>query len=143
MNPVPFLGLALIASGYAAATDSLDRWFAAQPEPQIAAYSAVQDGPAPSVYDMLNHGAEPYDRPHCAAHATLAASLTADFNEVQVASRTSGSGLVMQIFASEEMGTWTVVHAGADGVSCVVASGTGWMPGATPDMVYADLDAVT
>ena len=140
MNPLPFLGLALIASGYVAATDRLDQSFAADPAAEIAAYPATADGSMPAVYDVLGHGAEPYDRPHCAEHAVLATSLGEDFHENKVASRQGQSGQVMQIFASEEMGTWTVVHAGVDGVSCVVASGTGWSPATSPGMVYDNLD---
>lgn len=135
MNALPFLGLALIASGYAAATDRLDAWFAAQPEAEIVAYDAGGDL---AIYDMLGHGAQPYDQPHCEAHAAMAENLNHDFAEEPVETRVSGDGLTMELWASDLLGTWTVVHKGEDGVSCIVSSGTGWEDGANPDLAFGD-----
>ena len=36
------------------------------------------------------------------------------------------SGRVVEVFASEASGTWTVVATDPRGVTCLIASGTGW-----------------
>lgn len=46
----------------------------------------------------------------------------------------SGGGLqnaesVFEVWLSEEKGTWTILMTRADGVSCIMASGTNWREG--------------
>ena len=137
MHLFPMLGLGLIATGYLAATDRMEARFAAMPAPEITAYDAGYDAGDPSVYDMLGHGAQPYDQPHCEAHAAMAANLTRDFAEQPVATQVTAAGLRMELWASEPMGSWTLVHKGDDGVSCVVSSGTGWTADTRAENVFA------
>jgi len=137
MNPIPFLALGLIASGYAAFSSDITARVAAEPA-QIVAYPAYVGTDNLSIYDMP--GATPdaaYDRPLCQDSATMVASLNHDFAETLVDTSLQADGLVMELYASTLMGTWTLVHKGDDGVSCVVTSGIGWTETATPDQVLA------
>ncbi len=133
MNPLPFLGLAAIASIYFAASDRLDARFAVLPQPEIMAYGAGGDA---SVYDMMSGDAQAMDQPHCEPDTTMAQNLSHDFAEEPVQVRTTGEGLEMELWASDLMGTWTVVHRGNDGISCIVSSGIGWTDATTPAKVF-------
>ncbi len=135
MNPIPFVALAAVASVYAVATENLNRYFADLPAPEIVSYAAASSGDL-AVYDVLAHGAEPMDQPVCQSNEALAATLTHDFAETPVAQAVEGEGLVMQLWSSDLMGTWTMVHRGGDGVSCIVSSGTGWTTASSPADVF-------
>ncbi|WP_395542488.1 hypothetical protein [Neotabrizicola sp. sgz301269] len=135
MNPIPFLALGLIASGYAAFSSDITARVAAEPA-QIVAYPAYAGTDQLSIYDMP--GVTPddaFDRPVCQDSATMVASLDHDFAETLVDTSLQADGLVMELYASTLMGTWTLVHKGDDGISCVVTSGIGWTDTATPDQV--------
>lgn len=149
MNALPFLGLAAIAATFGLASQRLEARFAEEPRaavfapapsagvPEMMAYDA---GPAPSVYDMetLAEDDQPYDQPHCQMHAAMAENLRHDFAEAPVETRVAAEGLVMELWGSEVMGTWTILHKGNDGVSCIVRSGTGWVGVETADLAFAD-----
>lgn len=146
MNPIPFLGLAMVAGGYFAATGQLDEHFrtlpGTPPPQEISAWPAAQRpaiGGTPSIYDMPGH-VPAYAEPHCEATATLAATLDHDFAETPVETRIAADGLVFDLYASPLMGTWTLVHRGADGIACIVSSGTGWADGTDPDHVFSAAD---
>ena len=67
---------------------------------------------------------------YCDARTVVAATLRHDFAETPRLVRMTGEGMMMELWASELMGTWTVLHHGADGISCIVTSGQGWAKGA-------------
>lgn len=148
MNPIPFLALGMIASGYAAMVGSLDADTSrsaalAEPAAEITAYPAFSGAGTDdlAIYGMDGLAAsEAYDRPHCEAHATMVAGLDHDFAESLVETEVKADGLMMELYASDLMGTWTLVHKGNDGIACIVSSGTGWTASATPDMVFAKVD---
>lgn len=125
MNPLPFLALAAVTSGYFAATEATNTYFDELPSPELTTYSANANADL-SVYDVLAHGAQPVDEPHCSAHGLIAETLSHDFDEHPVEIRKTSDELVLQLWASELMGTWTMVHKGDDGISCIIASGAGW-----------------
>ena len=134
MNPFPLLALAMVVTGYTAATHSLQDDIAAPPKTEIAAW----DASAPlSIYDMPGHAMPDFARPHCEPHSTLAANLQHDFEEHPVVALQTSGGLDIQLFASDLMGTWTLVHKGSDGISCIVSSGTGWAKGTSPETIFA------
>lgn len=137
MNPIPFLALGLIASGYVAVSSQIDARVAAAPA-QIVAYPALAGTDDLSIYDMPGVTPdEAYDRPLCQDSATMVAALDHDFAETLVDTSLQADGLVMELYASTVMGTWTLVHKGDDGISCIVSSGIGWTETATPDQVFA------
>lgn len=134
-NPVPYFALAVVASGYAVAVDRTNDHFDTL-LPELTTYAATA-GQTASVYDVLAHGSQPMDEPHCEADATLAATLRDDFAEAPVEQRVAADGLKMQLWASDIMGTWTMVHRGDDGITCIVSSGTGWISEGQTDQVFA------
>lgn len=125
MNPVPFLALAVVASGYAVAIEDIDLRYADDAKATLTAYAAVNDTP-PLAHDFLSHGSQALDDPHCAGRDMISETLAHDFAERAVETRIAGDGLDIELWASDLMGTWTVVHHGHDGISCIIASGTGW-----------------
>lgn len=66
---------------------------------------------------------------YCDARTVVAATLRHDFAETPRLVRMTGEGMMMELWASELMGTWTVLHHGADGISCIVTSGQDWAEG--------------
>ncbi|TQS70329.1 hypothetical protein ERN12_14370 [Rhodobacteraceae bacterium] len=64
--------------------------------------------------------------PYCDNRATLTATLNHDFAEVQRVNQPIDQNRSVELWASDVMGTWTAVYNRADGVACVVSSGTGW-----------------
>lgn len=141
MNTLPILALAAVASGYAAATARLDDYFASLPEPapEIVAWSAAPAAGL-SVHgmpgDLPGHEANAYDQPHCDANAGMTSVLSQDFQEQRIDTRTRADGLLFDLYASDDMGTWTLVHRGVDGISCVVSSGTGWTSVTSPEQIF-------
>jgi hypothetical protein len=72
---------------------------------------------------------------YCDARTVVAATLSHDFDESPRLVRMTGEGMMMELWASELMGTWTVLHHGADGITCIVTSGQDWAEGAEADAV--------
>jgi hypothetical protein len=134
INPLPVFALSAVAMGYFGAVGSVDRDFNAREPAEIRAYSASANAGL-SVQDDLTKTLQPYDQPFCAANAEVADQLNHDFAEVEQTSWTQGKDMTLELFASELMGTWTLVHAGEDGVSCIVSSGFGWTKGVTPQEI--------
>lgn len=74
---------------------------------------------------------------YCDARNVVAVTLRHDFDETPRRMQVTAEGMTMELWASEVMGTWTVVHHGGDGISCIVTSGQGWT-GATDAAVMLD-----
>ncbi len=64
----------------------------------------------------------------CAPRADLARVLSQQHSEAPVALGLASNGNLMEVFASELGGTWTLVMSMPNGISCVVAAGEGWTP---------------
>lgn len=94
-------------------------------DPDFAALEGI------TVYDSLGHDAATTDA-NCQPHGVIRQMLARDYVETpQMAAMTEG-GLGLELWASDGTGTWTALHRGSDGISCVVASGLDWRPGADP-----------
>lgn len=65
--------------------------------------------------------------PHCGERDSVIESLTDKFGEHHFASGLQSATGLMEIWASEERGTWTVLMTRPDGQTCVVASGSHWL----------------
>ena len=63
---------------------------------------------------------------YCDARIVVAGTLRHDFAETPRLVAVTAEGMTMELWGSEVMGTWTVVHHGGDGISCIVTSGQGW-----------------
>lgn len=78
------------------------------------------------------------DQPYCAADAEIHQTLKHDFAESPVAG--AGQDTTAQdtteLWASDQMGTWTLVAPRADGTSCIIASGIGYDAGRDTDVYF-------
>lgn len=75
--------------------------------------------------DMAAPPAE-MDQPFCAARQDMGARLATEFLEQPVTAMETRDGLAMELWVSSTQGTWTALHHGDDGISCIVASGFDW-----------------
>lgn len=62
----------------------------------------------------------------CYGALEIAEHLSAKFDEMPIAFGLQSNGNMLQVYASEEKGTWTVVSTTPTGMSCIVATGEGW-----------------
>ena len=63
--------------------------------------------------------------PRCAPRNDMASVLSERFKEKQNAYGWLNPQAILEVFVSEK-GGWTIMVTGADGISCVLAVGTGW-----------------
>jgi len=65
----------------------------------------------------------------CGNKTDVAKLLDDRYGETPISNGLQGNGELMQVYASPETGTWTMVTTTAQGVSCVVATGQRWSDG--------------
>ncbi|MCQ0969194.1 hypothetical protein MLD63_01925 (plasmid) [Paracoccus sp. TK19116] len=124
-SPVKFsvLAAAIIAAAPAHAVP--------QPDAPVRAWSAMAGQPVPvllrQAQDMPTSDMAVGDQPYCAADAEIEQTLDHDFAETLIDAG-GHQGMGTELWGSEQMGTWTLVAARDDGVSCIIASGTGYSP---------------
>jgi hypothetical protein len=63
----------------------------------------------------------------CAPRAEIAERLTANHQETPSAAGLASSGAVIEVFASDDGATFTIVMTRPEGISCLVAAGEAWM----------------
>jgi len=78
------------------------------------------------VFGMAAIGPPAYAQTNCAPRETVIERLTASFGEGLAAGGLQSEAQVIEIWAAPETGTWTVLMSRADGLTCVMASGTNW-----------------
>ncbi|MCU0828999.1 MAG: hypothetical protein MUE52_16775 [Tabrizicola sp.] len=76
---------------------------------------------------------------YCDRREIVQDTLRHDFAEEATLAALTGSGMMLELWTSDLLGTWTVVHHGKDGISCIVTSGMDWASGGDPVTL---LDAV-
>lgn len=74
------------------------------------------------------------DQPYCASDTEIAQTLRHDFAETPVV--TAGLGGT-ELWASDVMGTWTLVAPRADETSCIIASGIGFEEERDAEVYYS------
>ena len=89
-------------------------------------------GRVPSVYDALGHQQVSPAQTYCDRHEVVTDGLAHDFAETLQAAKVTRDGLRIELWTSDLMGTWTALHHGEDGISCIVASGVDWSPAVSP-----------
>lgn len=62
----------------------------------------------------------------CHNAAEIAKQLSSRYEEAPVAFGLQSNGNLLQVYASEEKSTWTVVSTTPNGMSCIVAAGKRW-----------------
>lgn len=125
-NPLPFLALGALAIGYAGAIKETDRAFATTASPTVAAFPAT---PNLSVQDFVGKLPETAQDPLCDSKEAVTASLSDDFAEEFEASWSNLPNAAVELWTSDLMGTWTVLHIDDAGLACIVSSGFGWEEG--------------
>lgn len=59
----------------------------------------------------------------CGQRDQIVARLQADFGEERRAMGLAGRNRIIEVFASDETGSWTITITGLDGITCLVAAG--------------------
>ena len=72
---------------------------------------------------------------NCAARELVVDRLESGYGEAFAGGGLQDSTRILEVWASEEEGTWTILMTRADGTSCVVASGTDWREGLPEERV--------
>ena len=70
---------------------------------------------------------------NCAARDMVVQKLESGYGEAFAGGGLQNGTRVFEVWFSEDKGTWTILMTQADGMSCIMASGTNWhgaMPGA-------------
>ncbi len=62
----------------------------------------------------------------CADRGTVIARLAEKFGETRQSIGLANSGLIVEMWASAETGTWTFIATRPDGIACRIGSGTGF-----------------
>jgi hypothetical protein len=62
----------------------------------------------------------------CHNSTEIAKQLNSKYDEAPVAFGLQSNGHLLQVWSSEDKGTWTVVSTSPAGVSCIVAAGKRW-----------------
>ena len=65
-------------------------------------------------------------QPACQTHDEIMQMLDQKFAEIPAALGLQSNGHLIQVFASKDGTTWTIVSTRPDGVSCIVALGRHW-----------------
>lgn len=101
-------------------------------------------GRVPSVYDALGHQQVSPAQTYCDRHEVVTDGLAHDFAETLQAAKVTRDGLRIELWTSDLMGTWTALHHGEDGISCIVASGVDWTPEVSPEeLIHLAIHEVT
>jgi hypothetical protein len=64
--------------------------------------------------------------PNCAERDLVVERLESTFGEAFAGGGLQSDTQLLEVWRSPEQGTWTLLMTGADGLTCVVASGTHW-----------------
>jgi hypothetical protein len=62
----------------------------------------------------------------CASREEVVKLLADNFDETPVAGGLSNAGLVVEVFASPDRNSWTMVMKAPTGMTCIIGSGEGW-----------------
>jgi hypothetical protein len=62
----------------------------------------------------------------CSGYEQIRRELDEQYAEEPVSLGLQSNGHLLQVFASEESGTWTIISMAPNGTACVVAAGANW-----------------
>lgn len=74
---------------------------------------------------------------NCGPHDAVIAHLATKYGESRQMMGLAANNMVMEVFVSEESGSWTITATNSSGVACLVASGT------NADLAALDLSDMT
>ena len=81
---------------------------------------------------VVLHGAPAAAQMACGSHASLIAQLDMKYGEVRLGWGLAGSSVIIEVWVSEETGTWTILEVYPSGIACVGATGDGWQTDENP-----------
>lgn len=64
--------------------------------------------------------------PSCASHEEALALLAKKYQERRIAVGVTSAGGLVEVLASADGGTWTILVTAPNGQSCIVSAGEGW-----------------
>jgi len=67
-----------------------------------------------------------HSAPQCAVHAVVVETLAQSYGETRRSQGIAANNTLMELFASDATGTWTLTVTTPDGTTCLVASGEGY-----------------
>ncbi|GGH55573.1 hypothetical protein GVY41_10445 [Frigidibacter albus] len=67
-----------------------------------------------------------YDEPYCDVRVTVTEKLSNDFEENRVSAPQERDGVFVELWASDRLGTWTMLATRTDGIACVIETGRDW-----------------
>lgn len=70
----------------------------------------------------------------CAERSIITERLENRFHETYQGAGLQSTTNLIEIWSSEETGSWTILMSRADGISCVIASGVNWQFDQQPEM---------
>ncbi|MDF1720491.1 MAG: hypothetical protein P1U65_07445 [Minwuia sp.] len=76
----------------------------------------------------------------CESRSTVLEQLSNRFSEAPVAMGLATNGSVLELLSSGEGSSWTIILTGADGISCVIATGESWQVRNRVDL-HNDIDS--
>lgn len=62
----------------------------------------------------------------CFERAQIIARLQAEYGEQRSGGGVQNAQSVIEVLVSPESGTWTILRTGANGMACILVSGTNW-----------------
>ena len=65
-------------------------------------------------------------RPACHSYIEIARQLDSRYGEKPVSIGLQGNGHLLQVFASKDTGSWTILSMAPNGLACIVAAGRSW-----------------
>jgi hypothetical protein len=65
-------------------------------------------------------------QPLCGERASLVTQLERKYGEARRAVGLQGGSVMLEVFASNDTGTWTILLTRPDGVTCAMAAGEAW-----------------
>lgn len=75
---------------------------------------------------LLTHPAHADEQPQCGPRAAVVKTLADKYAETRRSIGISANNLVMEVYAAEASGTWTITVTTPQGMTCLVASGQGY-----------------
>ena len=88
--------------------------------------SLIQTGVAIAIAAFGIIGTPAHAQTSCASRDLVLNRLQSNFGESLTAGGLRSQSQILEVWASDATGTWTVLMTTADGMTCVMASGTNW-----------------
>lgn len=67
-----------------------------------------------------------FDEPYCDVRVTVTEKLANGFEETRVSAPQERDGIFVELWASDRLGTWTMLATRTDGIACVIETGRDW-----------------